>query len=170
MRSLSLLLAFVGLVFFSSPSVAEFGIEKGKRVWYVEGQELDGGMVEDFIKRVKDFRQKNITVVIKGQCQSSCTLYTALLKQGLLCARPGTKMVFHRPYYMTSLSLSENGEIKSFIFGGYASEKEPLVHHRFWTTYPVQVRREILKHSPGGLPGVGREISLPAKAFGIPTC
>ncbi len=168
MKSLSLLLALIGLALFSSEVAAgSMGYESGKRLWFVHGQETHGGLVTDFLGRIEYFEEAKITVVIGGNCGSACTLYTRLLKKGLLCAQPGTKMVFHRPYQMDNIVWDSQGNVKSRTFIGYLPKAE---QRRFWLLYPPHVRREIQKHRPEGLPNVGNELTIRAKDLGIPIC
>lgn len=132
--------------------------------YVVPAHELRGGVMDDFIRATGDFKGKKVRVVLSGLCMSSCTLYTALAPQNLVCAKPGTKFVFHRPFRATNIQVDANGGITTLEVTRPSS---PATVQRFWMQYPLHVRRAILTASHGrGLPMLGRELTIPAE--GIP--
>lgn len=132
----------------------------------VLGPEQKGGEPQYFYDQIRTFRTDKVRVVIKGACLSSCTLYTVLVSDGLICARPGATFVFHRVMVADQLQIDAQGIIRSYRLVG------PLVGPeagRFWMTYPFEVRHRIMQESPTGLPRWGEELTIPATEL-VPTC
>jgi hypothetical protein len=137
--------------------------------WYeVKGQEVYGGAIDEFLARVRYFRQNRIKVVIGPECVSACTFYTALLKDNLLCARPGTYLGFHWFTLVAQGYTSDGSEV--YVELGALAGIRPIEYSQYFNTYPRHVRQEILRRSPVGLPKPGKELYIPASDLGIPTC
>ena len=152
-------------LFFALLQVCGAGAGAGDYV--VRGAEAKGGTVSYFLNGLDGFKEKKIRVVLKGTCTSACTLYTALLRDKLLCAKPGTKLVFHQFFYPKNANVDAAGVLHSTDVGHYVSGFERM---NLWFTYPPSVRRIIFKHSPSGLPEVGNELVFSAKELNIPPC
>ena len=133
----------------------------------VQGGEAYGGRTVEFLHRVAFFERNRVKVMLREDCWSSCTFYLKLLRQNLLCAKPGTKMVFHQFFWATDLVSDAQGNLMSFkvarVYTGATAA-------RYWLQYPAAARSVILRHSPRGLPPPGKELFIPAKAFGVPEC
>lgn len=147
--------------------VSLFSVEARADEYIVRGAEARGGNTQYFLNGIKSFRKYRMRVVLPASCLSSCTLYTALLRDDLLCARSDTVLIFHQFFYTKDEEVDAQGRLVSFGVDRYVSggEKQHL-----WMTYPISVRRAILSHSPRGLPLVGNELTLPARELGIPAC
>lgn len=134
----------------------------------VTGAEAKGGDVKLFLRNIKAFRKAGVMVELNGRCESACTLYSTLTKHGLVCAYPGTKLFFHRFFYIENI-VSQDG---SFVSYDTVAEPIPQQEFRFlWETYPFHVRKIIIEKSPGrGLPPAGKELVISAEELGIPRC
>jgi hypothetical protein len=138
----------------------------GGQSYKVQGPVAKGGVSDTFLGLIRLFRKDRVMVVLYKEegCSSSCTLFTSLLKDGLLCARPGTKLGFHE-FVETENMQVEGGVLKSYKVKG------PVIGFAFlklWRTYPRHVRAVINKR--GGLPPHDDMMMIPARDLGIPTC
>lgn len=145
--------------FFSTPVTAQTHI--------VSGAEAKGGSVQIFLDAIATMQKQRVRVVLQGICQSSCTLYTALLASGQLCARPNTILAFHQFFYTTNEKVDSSGRYVSYEVDRYLSG---AVARRIWNVYPPSIRKIILEVSPTGLPQVGAELKLSATRLHIPVC
>jgi hypothetical protein len=126
-----------------------------------------GGSVEIFMGMIADSKREGIRRELVGECVSSCTLFTNLMKNGLVCARPGTVLVFHQFVIATDLVI-EGNIIKSYKVGSVIRGPE---FERIWSKYPYIVKKMLMKRSPnGGLPPHGQELKISADDLGIPGC
>lgn len=108
-----------------------------------------GGSPFDFIHRAEAFRAGGVRVVLDGKCISSCTLYTSLLPDNLICARPGAVLVFHRYNYVKDVQIDGTGHLLSWKV---AAPVTGTIFTAIWDVYPLSIRRWILTVSPQGLP------------------
>lgn len=125
-----------------------------------------GGSPYEFIARANMFRQNDVRVVVTGNCVSSCTLYTSLLPDGLICAMPGAKLVFHRYNYLSDVQVDGKGRLKSYKIAETLAGPEFM---GIWRQYPLSVRKRIMQESPEGLPAWGNELSIRATEL-VPAC
>lgn len=169
-RSLSVrAVLLMALAFLSGGALAapEPYMLKPGGTYVVRGVESKGGSIEFFLNSVKLFRKSKVKVVLAEDCYSSCTLYSALIRDGLVCARRGVRLIFHKFVYGTDFVIRGGVATSYRVVGEIRGE----AFTRIWQTYPVRVRAAIMAHSPnGGLPPHGRELSIPAATLGIPTC
>lgn len=156
MRSFLLSLFLLGLL---------SNTEANARIRHITGHEANGGQVGFFWSQIESIRERKITVVLDKGCYSSCTLYLALLPDGLLCATPGATLYFHQ--YVAAEYEAYGGVIDSYRRARPLSLPTWL---KIWRTYPANVRRVILRHSPRGLFTTDTYIGIAAKEFGVPTC
>ena len=143
-------------VFFATPGA----------IYHVRGPESRGGDIEFFLNSVRLFRQSKVKVVLEGECASSCTLYAALARDGLVCAQPKTKLVFHEFVYASDL-VAEGG-----LLMGYTAiaPVRGRLWNRIWQSYPAKLRHIITTRFPGGrLPPQGQEIAIDAAEV-LPVC
>lgn len=113
-------------------------------VYFVQGAESRGGEVRFFLESIALFRRNRVKVVLKDECASSCTLYTSLLQDGLICTRPGTKLVFHE-FVHTADMVVEGGVLRSF-------KRTSPVAARSGTGFGAPIRRWCGASSPTGFP------------------
>lgn len=152
---LSLLLAFM-----------MFAIPANAVPYFVSEDESAGGRAYEYLARIEAFRRLGTKVHLPERCASSCTLYTALLSDGLVCSRTGdTRMVFHQFMRQTVRTVNGNGDPESYWLNPPTREDV----QRTWGSYPWRVRWAILIRSPSGLPEIG-EIEISSRELGIPTC
>ena len=127
----------------------------------------NGGPVELFIGMIGDSKREGIRRELVVECVSSCTLFTNLMKDGLVCARPKTVLVFHQFVVATDFVI-EGNVLKSYKI---ASVVRGAAFKRIWEKYPPHVRMKIMKKSTnGGLPPHGKELKISADDLGIPRC
>ncbi|MBI4087836.1 hypothetical protein HY418_00425 [Candidatus Kaiserbacteria bacterium] len=136
-------------------------------VHVVTGPERLGGSPYEFLAKMRAYRADGVKVVIGDKCISSCTLYTALLRDDLICAKPGAKFVFHRFVLVDNIKVDGQGRLQSFHIMGPLTG--PMAQ-QLWMTYPYRIRHQIMKRSGIGLPRVGNELTIPARQLGVPTC
>lgn len=130
---------------------------------YIVGkQESLGGNAWEYLARIEKFRASKTRVVLPPECWSSCTLYSILLKDGLVCAPPGAKMVFHQFMRKEVRTVGSSGEVTSY----YLNPPTRATLRRTWWAYPAVVR----SFMPRGLPEWGKEITITARQLGIPNC
>lgn len=135
-------------------------------VYHVRGPESRGGDIEFFLGSIRLFRESKVKVALEGACASACTLYTALLPDGLVCAAPGTKLVFHEFVYATDM-VQEAGILMAYTAGPPIRGR---LWARVWNSYPPAIRRIITTRFPAGrLPPHGQEIAIDASEV-LPTC
>lgn len=133
----------------------------------VTGPAAKGGVVELFMGMITDSKREGIRRELVDECVSSCTLFTNLLKHGLVCARPNTVLVFHQFVIMKDMVI-EGNVLKSYKI---ASVIRGAAFERIWRKYPPHVRMTIMRRSSnGGLPPHGKELKIPAKDLRIPEC
>lgn len=166
------MLAFLGMVLLSSmgytgtvAAASSIPVYTPGQPFVVQGREANGGLVDAYLGTVSLFRKDRTPVVLEKHCFSSCTLYTALLKDGLLCARPGTVLGFHEYVEAEQLDIV-GGTLRSYrVIGPMQGTKL----ERILRAYPKQVMRAI--EAAGGFPPHhGPLLVLSAKQLGIPTC
>jgi len=143
-----------------------FSNKAGAVEYVVKGAEANGGRASFFLGSIAEYRKKGIRVVLSGTCISSCTLYTALLRDNLVCATPGTKLLFHQYFHVKNEQVDAQGRMVSFDLDRYVEGTE---RQRIWMKYPRNVRQAILARSPG-LPALGKELSITAQELNIPRC
>lgn len=147
------------LLLFTGQALAE-------QTHVVQGPEREGGSPYEFLANVEYFRAHNVRVVVTDRCKSSCTLYTALLRDNLICARPSARFIFHRYVWANDLKVDAQGLIQSYRITGpiIGPEADAL-----WMSYPLSVRKRIMAESPTGLPRHGEELTVPAIEL-VPRC
>lgn len=143
------------------------GVGGANAEYIVRGAAAKGGDVAWFFSQITRLRNDRVKAALTDECVSSCTLFTSLLREGLLCAYPGTKLVFHRFFYSKNVQLDAQGNIKSFDVRNYVVGN---LASNLWLTYPASIRSVILRYSPAGLPPVGNELKISARELGIPAC
>lgn len=134
--------------------------------YHVAGSEAKGGVVDLYLKRIDLFRKMRIKVFLEEDCVSSCTYYSALLAEELVCARPGVLLVFHKAMRYRPRKVDKQGNVTSF----WIEEPSKKDVQKTWGVYPKRVKEAVLRRSPGGLPYPGEEIFIPATEVGIPYC
>ena len=152
-------IAIAALLFLAGQATAQTD-------YILNGVERLGGNPYAFLAQVRMYRERDVRVVVKDQCVSSCTLYTSLLPDGLICALPGAKFIFHRFNILSDIKTDPEGHILSFKID------RPLVGEdftRIWLSYPLSVRKRIIRESPQGIPRWGQELVVPATDL-VPTC
>lgn len=149
----------------SAWSAAEHPVYAPGKPFVVTGAEANGGFVDAFIGSVRLFRQDRVKVELVGHCYSSCTLYTALLKDGLLCARPGTVLGFHQYVDADDMQI-EGSTLRSYRV------KSPIRGQRLqkiMRTYPRHVL-DIVEQAGGFPPHTAPLLRISAKRLAIPAC
>ena len=86
------------------------------------------------------------------------------MNDGLLCAKPGTALVFHE---FVKARETTQGDIVTYQKVGRipAAERRML-----WNMYPLHVRQRLSSSWAGGLPEWGNEIIFSARELRVPTC
>lgn len=158
------LLAIFALLSFGS--IASGEVSAPRVTYYAAGAEASGGEVEPFLKRIASFRKWRVRVALSGKCISSCTLYANLLEDGLLCAAPGTTLVFHQFMRRVPILFGADGQVEVYRLDPPTADDVRMT----WGSFPRAVQRAVLRRSPTGLPDRGQEISVPAREVGIPSC
>lgn len=159
MRYIHTILAFLFLSVSITVSHASF-----EHVARLDNTERRGGKVTEFIARISQYRATRTLKVLDGYCYSSCTLYLTLMNDGLLCAKPGTALVFHE---FVKARETTQGDIVTYQKVGRipAAERRML-----WNMYPLHVRQRLSSSWAGGLPEWGNEIIFSARELRVPTC
>ncbi len=133
-----------------------------------------GGPAQSFLQDIRNAKRSGEgRAVIDEVCVSSCTLYTALIKDDLFCAEPNVKFYFHWVAVAKNIEQTAEGVITSYERGDplAAFENRFAETQQIWTTYPLRIRRLILKKTHNrGLPKPGQELVLTAKELGVPDC
>ena len=160
MRNICLILALV-LGLAQSGSAHAFN-----GTYYVPESEAKGGEVEPVLAKIESFRRLNIRVVVPAECVSSCTLYTLLLRDGLLCAREGATLAFHQFLRRETRTVNADGTPESY----WLNPATPEDLRRTWGAYPSSIKSAVLQRSPSGLPEQGNELYISASDLGIPPC
>lgn len=133
----------------------------------VVGRMAIGGSVHIFQTLIADSRREGIRRRLIDHCDSSCTLFANLLKDGLVCADHGTVLVFHRPVVVENMELRGSSLLSD---GNLRKATDEQVRWVF-ELYDPHVRMVIMRRSVnGGLPPHGKELKVPAEDLGIPRC
>jgi hypothetical protein len=64
----------------------------------------NGGIVDEFLSLVGDYRAANARVEIKGKCYSACTLFTGVARA---CVYDDTELHFHAPFLPVTRGVKE---------------------------------------------------------------
>lgn len=166
MRLLSILTAVI--LGITAVSAHAFGLPQ---LHVVESPENRGGSVTEVLARIEHFRENGTTVILQGECISSCTLYTSLLRDDLLCAMPGTMLVFHQ-------FRGKKGALKVRSDGTLVlddPELKRLTKHDplgedIQEAYPGPVLDRLALVFPKGFPRLGHEQAIPASLLLVPEC
>lgn len=134
--------------------------------YIVNAEEALGGNAYEYLDRIQKFRKQGTMVVLPPECISSCTLYTILIRDGLVCTRSTTTLAFHKFLRRETRTVGEDGLPSSY----WLDPPTTLGYWRTWRAYPRTVRRAVLARSPSGLPEPGNEVEVPAHEVGIPKC
>jgi len=130
--------------------------------------ETKGGTVDHAYQNIAYARQKGVVLALPpGQCVSSCTLYTTLLPDDLLCRQGPLDVVFHQFMWVANINTDSQGRISAM------TPEEPVSGFRkwrLWRTYPSAVRKAVLARSPSGLPTWGQELHISAETLNVPLC
>ena len=157
---------FFAIAIASLVALTAFAVQANAAPYFVNETEAQGGNAYEYLARIETFREHGTRVHLPAFCKSSCTLYTLLLKDGLVCSRTGdTKLVFHQFLARSVRSVDANGEPDSY----WLDRPTPVDVKNTWEAYPWQVRFSVLIRSPLGLPEVG-VVVVPAKEVGVPVC
>ncbi|SDK41513.1 hypothetical protein [Bradyrhizobium ottawaense] len=91
-----------------------------------------GGIIVDFVKKYSDIRDRGETVVVDGECVSSCTLFLGIVPRQNYCITPNARLGFH------TASVKQKMPDGSFTYS-HAEEFSALM----WNIYPGKVRKLI---------------------------